>query len=82
MQVRQILSRILLGLLGDEQSDVEIVDTQSCVIELVDIGQEADVLDCLFEAFFVAFRSEVRDQTNAGFEIWRVLADVGCDDVL
>lgn len=36
-----------LGLLGDEQCELQVVEPQRVIVQLVSIRQEAHVLDCV-----------------------------------
>lgn len=36
-----------LGLLGDEQGELEVVEPQRIIVQLVSIRQEAHMLDCV-----------------------------------
>jgi hypothetical protein len=46
--VGKIFSRILLRLLCDQESKLEVVNTKRGIVELIDIGKKANVLRSSF----------------------------------
>jgi hypothetical protein len=81
LDVGKVLSRVFLRLLSDEQCNVEVVKTKSMFIELVDICEERDMLDCTFHQVRLLF-SQLGNQRQASVKIrWR-LANMRCDNVL
>ena len=51
----EVFPGVFLGLLGYEESEGKIVQAESVIIELVDVGEEANVFDCFVGHCFVGF---------------------------
>jgi hypothetical protein len=98
--VKEILARqstYLLRLLSDEQGEVEVVKAKRCVVELVDISKEADmlrsfvcegVLGCWFWSIYElpidweTLTLQSANHLKSSFESRGHLRDMRCYDVL
>jgi hypothetical protein len=82
LEVGEVFSGIFLRLLCDEECYVEIVETECGIVELVDIREEANMVDRLLELRLFLSLAQVGDQGETSRKIRRVLAHMRCDDAL
>ncbi len=78
---RQVLAGIPLGLLSHKQRKIQVIQTQSVVKQLVDIGQEANMLNGALRQCLILLHQLSHHQQPI-IQRGRVLADVRGDDIL
>lgn len=58
-----------MGVLSDHENQLEVVHSQSYIVELVHIGKEDDVLDCiLYDLGVVRYSLPISKKTNQAIE--------------
>ena len=69
LHIGEILSGVFLRLLRDEQGEVEIVETERVVVELVYVGEEADVFGGSFCQVVFSFCSRSAVKYCVNFDV-------------